>query len=112
MTGYMERVHTRVIIAQSDATILQPYEQISFQDYGEMSGYDSESRILLTRWCTQHVADIGAVHVLVKSRMVAMGVTTASMALALVGVRLTPYSNRAEFERARRAFLRQRPVPR
>ncbi len=68
-----------------------------FHDWEAVTGYDSIVRQELVRWSEENEKS-GEVHVLVKSRLVAMGVSVANAAL---GGKLVIYSDRAKFEAAR-----------
>jgi len=69
-----------------------------FHDWSGMPGYDSICRKRFTEWALQHRPKTGGHHILVVSKLVAMGVSTASMLLG--GNLITSYTDRAEFERA------------
>ncbi len=68
-----------------------------FHDWELVTGYDSIVRQELVRWA-QEQPKHGDVHVLVKSRIVAMGVSVANVAL---GGRLKVYADRQKFEQTR-----------
>ncbi len=75
--------------------ILERHESIVlFDDFAEMTGYTSEGRIELTEWSKRNWSRIRATHILVGSKLVAMGVSVAS--IALPGLR--SYDDRARFE--------------
>jgi len=77
-----------------------------FHDWEAVTGYDSEARVHLTRWTLSAPRKaLAECHVLVRSRLVAMGVSTAALALHVVDVPLSSYSVRAEFEAKRAAAL-------
>ena len=52
-----------------------------FHDWMQMTGYDSKTRIRLTTWSAAHRAAYQEVHLAVRSRIVAMGVQVANIAL-------------------------------
>jgi len=66
-------------------------------DWEAVTGYESIVRQELVRWSLEQQKP-GEVHVLVKSRIVAMGVSVANVAL---GGKLKVYSERQKFERVR-----------
>lgn len=68
-----------------------------FHDWEHVTGYDSIVRQEFVRWAQEHPKQ-GDAHILVKSRLVAMGVSVANVAL---GGRLKVYADRPKFERAR-----------
>jgi hypothetical protein len=68
---------------------------LSFNDWEEMTSYDSECRTTMVGWVTKHRAGVRAFHVLVRSRIVAMGVSAA--ALLIGGELLHMYSAREDY---------------
>ncbi len=72
----------------------------SFHDWEEMESYDSEARRILTGWALRSRGSVRSTTFLVSSRLVAMGVSTASLATALVGMTMKATRERSEFESA------------
>ncbi|GAB4198691.1 MAG: hypothetical protein OHK0013_08190 [Sandaracinaceae bacterium] len=70
---------------------------VVFDDWEEATGYESEVRIKLTAWTQRYLDRIPETHILVRSRLVAMGISVANLALAN---RLRSYTSRKEFEAA------------
>lgn len=68
-----------------------------FTDMSEMSDYSSKARALLTNWTKKNMPRTRTVHVLVKSKLVAMGVSVANLALRS-GMKI--HSSAASFEDA------------
>lgn len=66
-----------------------------YADYSEMTSYDSDVRLALSEFTNVHKAKMDVVAVLVKSRIVSMGVTVASLA---TGGKVTSYADRAKFD--------------
>jgi hypothetical protein len=78
---------------------------IGFHDWQRMESYDSECRRRMTEWTINNRTRVESVHILVRHRLVAMGVATGAL---LVGRNLvSTYSERAEFEAALRRHLLQ-----
>ena len=73
-----------------------------FADWYEMTGYDSRARFVLTDWMLDLRPRVGECHFLVKSRLVAMGVAVANIALGGL-FRIT--SDKAAYRRAHDAAL-------
>lgn len=67
-----------------------------FHDWSGMTGYDPEARKLLTEWNVRHSGDVQQVHMLVKSRVIAMGVSVSSL---VAGRDFAAYSDRHLWER-------------
>lgn len=70
-----------------------------FHDWERMTSYESSARYALTKFLGATYRQQPA-HILVASRLVAMGVSAASLTLAIAGVKLTSYNKRDVFERA------------
>jgi hypothetical protein len=68
-----------------------------FNDNDEMDGYDSAFRTTMTEWAQKHKERLQCTHVLVRSRLVAMGVTVAQLVLR---ENLKMYADRKSFEAA------------
>jgi hypothetical protein len=79
---------------ESVARTQSPIE--NFHDWANLAGYDAEVRQRYTQWARAHRAEIKAATILVSSRLVAMGVTVANLALG----HLTAHHDRGKFERA------------
>ncbi|HEX7664301.1 MAG TPA: STAS/SEC14 domain-containing protein [Polyangiaceae bacterium] len=68
-----------------------------FTDLSEMTDYSSRARTVLTAWMKRNMPRSRTVHVAVKSKLVAMGVSVANLALRS-GMKI--HSDTAEFEEA------------
>lgn len=80
-----------------------------FHDWWELASYEQSARHRLTEW--RRAAPKGTTkdsHVLVRSKLVAMGVAASSIVLRMVGVDMRAYNDRAEFERALRSTVAER----
>ena len=77
---------------------------VGFHDWQLLTGYDSRARYALTRFVVS-TGPRQRGHLLVSSRMVAMGVSAASLTAALAGVKLESYASRARFENVLNAAL-------
>lgn len=79
-----------------------------FHDWAGITGYTAEVRSTYTRWSKSHVERLGGVHVLIRSRMVAMAVTLVS---AAVGGVISAHHDRIAFDKLRaEAILRRRRI--
>jgi len=102
------------IVEAGDRVVADTRPIVAFHDWEALTGYEPKCREILTDWGLRIRADVEAVHLLVRSRLVAMGVSVAG--LVLQGM-LVSYSTRAPFEaaleervkRARAAQMRARP---
>jgi hypothetical protein len=85
------------IIAQRDAVVASCGSISIFDDLELVRGYDSGVRARLTAWSRANRAVIKEFHILTGSRIVAMGVTVANIAL---GGQIVVHLRRVDFERA------------
>lgn len=80
-----------------------------FHDWWDLTTYEQSARHRLTDW--RRAAPRGTTkdsNVLVRSKLLAMGVAASSIVLRMVGVDMRAYSDRAEFERALGDAIRAR----
>ena len=70
----------------------------SFNDWEAMTTYDSEARRLLTIWTLSNARKLRSVEFLVNSRVVAMGIAAANLAMKAIRLPLVSYTKRSEFE--------------
>jgi hypothetical protein len=96
------RGHAGLKIAQAisdfnDRLILSGVHPLIFDDWMELSGYSTEARVLLTAWAIKRRSGIRGIHVLVKSKLVAMGLAIANTA---TGGLAKTYASRLDFEEA------------
>lgn len=75
-----------------------------FVDLEQVSGYDSEYRHAIARWSRRVETDVEGWFFLVRSRIVAMGVTISTLR-SLAPIKATP--RRSEFEAAMQTALRR-----
>ncbi|MFO0694563.1 MAG: hypothetical protein U0230_13465 [Polyangiales bacterium] len=67
-----------------------------FDDWEEATGYESEVRVRLTEWTKRHREAIPLTHILVRSKLLAMGLSVANLA---IDGGLEVHTTRAAFER-------------
>jgi hypothetical protein len=75
----------------------QPVPVRIFNDWEKLDSYDSKARRQLTEWVILHRTHISGAWFLTGSRIVAMGVATASAATAFAGVTLHASRERSEW---------------
>lgn len=68
-----------------------------FCDWDGVQSYSSEARIWLTDWTEKHLASLQAIHILLHSKLLAMGVSVANL---VTGGIMVPYTDRRAFEAA------------
>jgi len=104
ITGYLEKDIVPKITQPIDRLIAQGVRPVIFNDWWELTGYDSDARLKLTDWIFWVRGKIVGSHVLVRSKIVSMGVSIANLAL---GGMLTVYTDRQEFTLAYHRALRK-----
>ena len=80
--GHMTDIHCEFIEAYGEACLRRhPGKYYVFHDWRELTGYDTRTRIRLTAWAVAHRHAYEEVHLAVRSRIIAMGVQVANVAL-------------------------------
>jgi len=87
----------RAMIVQLDQAMSEGSPLSVFGDFEELEGYDADARSLLTKWTKDNFANLRVMHILVKSRAVATGVSVANVALRGA---MRSHTERARFEAA------------
>ena len=98
-TGHLVARFSEPFTDSIDARIEQDGSVTLFHEWFDVTGYDTSVRLDWTEWTQRQRANISSTHILVSSRIVAMGVRTAALALALVGAKLVSYTERERFMR-------------
>ena len=97
VVGYGHRDFARPLLEEFDRLRADGRRVHVFGDLERLPSYDSELRINATEHFGAHLASMASLHVLVKSRLVAMGVAVAN--LALRGL-VTTHATREPFVRS------------
>ncbi|HEX7601282.1 MAG TPA: hypothetical protein VF316_06735 [Polyangiaceae bacterium] len=95
-TGQADLAHAQAIATTLQAAIDGGARIAIFDDFSALEGYTSEARIELTTWTRASLPKIASIHILVKSKIVSMGVAVANIALRNVN----SYTDRAPFDAA------------
>jgi hypothetical protein len=103
---YDEPLAAHYVRAMTHASEYGPAEL--FLDWENLTGYDSECRRLMTQFMLDNRARFTRAHILVRNRLVAMGVSTA--ALLIGDGLLEAYTERSRFEQRLRDVLSVRKV--
>lgn len=99
ITGHLDGpMGMHVLDAATKAAAATKHYHI-FCDWAEMTGYDSDMRSAFTQWAASHRSKV-TFHLLVGSKLVAMGVSVANLALGGI---LVGYTNRTSFDAALRS---------
>ncbi len=91
--------------AQKIAAVSPAAPATCFHDWELMTGYETSCRRDLTAYALANVKRMREVHILVGSKLVAMGVSATSLAFALAGLELRSYTDRDKFEKVLAAAL-------
>jgi hypothetical protein len=107
-SGHMEEPHADLFERYGSERIARASGKLTvFHDWIDMKSYESICRIRLTRWSLARLDSYAEVHLGVASKLVAMGVQVANLAL---GGLLTAHSQRARIEYELRRVLREHGV--
>jgi hypothetical protein len=95
--GYARSEHIDEVLASRERIVRTHGKLAIFDDLEDLRGYDSDVRTKLTAWSRENRPKIVAFHILVRSKIVAMGVSLANMA---IGGAIVAHTRRADFEAA------------
>lgn len=84
------------LIDWMDATLLESRPVHVFHDWTEMTRYDTESRVKLTHYAERRIRCFASTNILIRSRLLAMGITVANI---LLRNHIQVYSQRDRFEK-------------
>jgi hypothetical protein len=70
----------------------------TFHDWERMTGYESAARQALTGWVAGNTRTFRSARFLIANSLVRMGVSAASVAVALAGMTMNATGDRADFE--------------
>ena len=101
MTGKLDVPLAREFLAHLDRWVkLGGMHLLAFHDWELVDDYDTEARSVLTPWSKLHRPKFNRVHMLVRSRTLAWGISIVNRITDDV---MTAHHTRASFEQARRA---------
>ena len=98
-TGHANAEVADAILAHRDMILAECGRIAIFDDLEQAAGYESKVRTRLTSWTSQHRPQIANFHILTGSRLIAMGVAVANVAL---GGSIKVHLKRPDFEAALR----------
>jgi hypothetical protein len=107
VSGHYSQAMLKEYLGGLDEAVKAGHKLTTFHDWEEMTGYDSVCRQAMTDWVLKHVSQIHMNHILVRSKIVAMGVATANLLTG--GKLLFPYTTRVPFERALKTAVAEAP---
>lgn len=102
LTGHCDRALAEVHMREAASAYRRGERVHHFFDVEALTGYESAARLELTRFAIEHRAQVRSAVFLVRSKIVAMGVSTAALAARLVGLEFVVVSERPELERRMR----------
>jgi hypothetical protein len=97
--GHLDRSMGTFVIDLLNVAVAAHARLSVFCDWSEMAGYDSDVRAAFTQFAATHRSRV-TFHLLVGSKIVAMGVSVANLALGGI---LVGYNNRPAFDAALRS---------
>lgn len=95
--GYALLPMADAIIGRLGEEIARHGEIIVFDDWGDATGYESAVRLRLTEWTRAQGAQVRDTHIFVRSKLLAMGISVASMTL---NKHLHSHASRSSFDAA------------
>jgi len=101
--GHMDRRCARHLMRCFDLVAAERAPVEAFHDWREVSGYDSDAREEYTAWAQKHRSEVKLVHILLRSKMLAMAVAVARLKLDY----MMPYTDPAPFEQSRLLAVRR-----
>lgn len=108
-TGRLQDAHVDLFLAYSEDRIRVASGKLTvFHDWLEMTGYDPSCRRRITQWTVSNLSHFSEVHVALRSKLVAMGVQVANIAL---GGLVKTHRSRASLEEAVRDVVGEAEPP-
>ena len=98
--GHLDVAMGEALLARCDALIRERRKVRVFCHWGEMTGYDPEVRALCTDWGMKNRGAVVGYHMLMRDRIVQLGVEVAAVVLR----RVQSYSSAEDFLRAHARF--------
>jgi hypothetical protein len=77
----------------------------AFHDWEQVESYTPEARETYVKWSSGHRSQVSSVHLLIRSRLIAMAISVGNLA---VGGFLQSYTDRKVFEQALQATIARR----
>jgi hypothetical protein len=104
VVGHFSSDQVAPMLKTLDEIVTRDGSIVLFQDWSKMTGYDAEVRTRLTQWTVENRRRVIAVHILVSSPIVKMGVATAGLFLGggLMHSENDPEAFRLKLEEAKR----------
>ncbi len=104
VSGHLEEAGAELIVQYGTGRVrAAPGKLHVFHDWIEMTGYESGCRHRLTTWTAAYRDSVADAHLALRSKLVAMGVQVANLAL---GGMIKTHTNRGTLEHAlRRAMI-------
>ena len=107
LVGHGDAELMRTMTRELDKALAEASPISIFDDFEELEGYDSEGRLHLMAWTKENWAELRMVHILVRSRVVATGLSVANVAF---GGAIRSHTERPRFEAAFKLELEQATV--
>jgi hypothetical protein len=110
VSGHAHALFAPLVLKRFNAALTATGRTTQLCDFWGITSYDSDFRLEHTRWGQRHRPMIDAIHILTQSKLVAMGVSVANLAM---GGMFTSYTKRNDFNIAAQklGFPANRPLP-
>lgn len=106
VNGFAEWADIRWYTYRADRIISTGQNLYIFHDFEGLTGYENGARAKLTEWAAKRKNFLPDTHFLIRSQIMAMAVSVASLAL---GRHLKAFASRREFEDVLQTMLASRP---
>jgi hypothetical protein len=100
VSGHFDIGLGRAFIAYFEPLVAGDDRYTGLHDWSQLSGYDTETRKLFTRWTALHRKNFHRIVIYTESRLVRMGIATAQLVLGSI---VEAVGTRAELEALARA---------
>jgi len=96
--GVLSLAQARLIPEVLDERLKDGQKVALFYEWEKLINYESEARPMLTNWGIANVRKLRSIDVIVSSRIMALGIATASLAMKLIRLPVYSHSRREDFE--------------
>jgi hypothetical protein len=79
--GHFEVAQARAFVGYLEPLMATGARYTGLHDWGAITGYDTETRELFTRWTDEHRHSFDRIVIYTRSRLVRMGIATAKLVL-------------------------------
>lgn len=95
VVGHGQAEFGPVVLKRWDAVLQHGGKIVMLLDYWDMATYDSDLRVAQTGWARRNLEKVESLHMLSRSRLVAMGISVVNLALGGI---VTSHTARGTFD--------------